>query len=135
MPVLEVQESKTLPPGNYTGTLGRSATRESTFRDRHGKEATATYLDVAIEVDGHEEVNFKGSFNFYLTEKSDLGKLLARFGASAKSLKVGKNLNTDKFLAEGTRVQFAVVPDDKDYGVLVRDSLTPLPDEEEDEEE
>jgi hypothetical protein len=133
MPKIEVAESKALPPGHYAGVMTRTALRDVSFVDNRGVEKHAQYLDLHIVPDDEPDMTMRPSFPWNLTERSALFSLLLRFGATKKKLRVGQSLDTDKFLAEGTRVTFAVTTDKNGFSVVVKDTIAPV-DEDEDED-
>ena len=109
-----VKESKMLDEGLHKGAIVGIEYRTEPF----------AYTDVLIESEG---VNLKASYPTEVSEKSALGKLMARFGAL---LVVGQSLSPESVLI-GQPCQFlvSVAPgkDGKEYANILRDSVKPIP--------
>jgi len=108
---LEVKESKQLSDGQHVGVITRVEYSETPFE----------YTDVYIESEG---VGIKAGFPTVASEKSKLGKLLARFGAE---LKVGQKVDPDKVLI-GRKCVFLTNSEENKDGVFARvlgDTLKP----------
>jgi len=72
MPELEVKAVVKIPEGKHTGTITRLEYRHEPYE----------YTDVFIRVeDVEEKPEIKAGYSTSVSEQSELGKLLARFGA------------------------------------------------------
>lgn len=93
---LTVEGSKKIDDGMHEGVITRLQERKDPYH----------YIDLVIECDGCE---LKAGYPATLQEKSNLGKLLNRFGIV---LEIGKEMDLKEILI-GKRVRFQTISEQK----------------------
>lgn len=114
--------AKGLPEGEHKGTIIDIEKKPVTI-NKDGKKKEVTYLDLTIEVPENEARKTVG-YNFYISESSQLGGLLKRFG---ENLNVGNDINVFDVLL-GEPVKFYVQEaegDDDNYTKIKKDTVKP----------
>lgn len=121
---MKAEEYQGLEPGSYEGRFESFEVRTHENKDT---DETYTYLDVGIAVETDDgTISEKAGFSISsgLTPKTDLGKLLKRFGVDVKSAaKNGDEIDVEAEL-EGKNCKF-VVEEHGDFTRVDRDTIVP----------
>jgi len=113
--VMEVKAGG-LSEGEHRGTIVDLQEKEVDV----GKEESATYLDLIIDV-VDEEGQGKVGYNLYITPQSELGKLLKKFG---KDVSVGSDVNVTGTLREKA-IKFYVSENEDGYTEIKKETIKP----------
>ena len=111
MKPIEVKPVMKLEQGAYKGVITKMEQRTTPEKYE--------YLNIHIEVDKDRWIN--ASYPANISEKSNLGLLLLRFGID---LVVGEELDIEKLLI-GKKVSF-LVKEDGEFSKVVHDTLKPV---------
>jgi hypothetical protein len=107
MPELEVKAVVKIPEGKHAGTVTKLDFRHEPYE----------YTDVFIKVDDAEgKPEIKAGYSTNVSEQSELGKLLTRFGAK---LVPGTKIDPEKILL-GKKCSFVTMDETSDKGTFAR---------------
>jgi len=105
-----------VPEGEHAGTIIDLNKKQVDV----GKAEDATYLDIAIDVP-EEDAKITVGYNFYISNNSELGKLLQRCGIE---LEVGAEYDLEKILID-TPVKFYARTNEDGYTEIKKDTVAP----------